>query len=477
MGNVGKGGHRTPTLRPFVWITILTAGIVLRLLGLQAESLWLDEGFSIHLATTPHFWTELQKDSNPPGFFLLLRAWLAGTSLDAGTLRLLPALLSIAALLTFADAARRLPLQPFGPTVALVLYATSPFLCWYAWELRPYSMLELGSVLMLNGVTRQTQVRTALGGTALGVGALIACMAHYFGTLSCLAAAGLLLVWSARRPRVTGLLVLSGAVGLCAAAYGLLLPHQFDTSWGAQSHASLGYLATLPVRLFLVNSRLLPTWVVGIVGGVVAMLGLASVVVAARDRASGASRLWWGSILAGALPIAAALLGSLVVEPRFTARYFIMVPAQLCIVLGIGSTLFGRRASAATAVVAGAVFFVVTCLSTQLNSKDGYREACASIAERWRPGDLVGVMTGMPSGFNIGPLRAYLPERIVESAATEAFEVGRPGPDAGWERAHLLVRWMPYTEKAIRDLLDRHQVTYRSGAVRNVEHVIVQPVE
>ena len=61
---------------------ILTLATALRLMGLSAESLWVDEACSLQAARAPKFatlWSTLQEtESSPPLFFVLLHAWRLG---------------------------------------------------------------------------------------------------------------------------------------------------------------------------------------------------------------------------------------------------------------------------------------------------------------------------------------------------------------------------------------------------------------
>src|SRR5512135_1638666 len=64
--------HRWPI------VTILLAGTALRMFHLGADSLWYDETVSVYLAGSPvpELLRHTAGDIHPPGYYLLLRAWL-----------------------------------------------------------------------------------------------------------------------------------------------------------------------------------------------------------------------------------------------------------------------------------------------------------------------------------------------------------------------------------------------------------------
>ena len=137
--------------------TLLTAGVVglfaaVRLWRLSASCLWFDEIFSVHAAR--HGWLELLRFVaadiiHPPLFYLLLKTWiwLGGESLL--WLRLLPALISIGAIIPFVLLCRELELKRSERNLSLLLLAVNGYLIKYAQELRMYSLLLLLSLCSL----------------------------------------------------------------------------------------------------------------------------------------------------------------------------------------------------------------------------------------------------------------------------------------------------------------------------------------
>jgi uncharacterized membrane protein len=136
---------------------LITTGIVilfvaLRLWRLSASCLWFDEIFSVHAAH--HGWAELLRFVaadivHPPLFYLLLKIWIALGGESLLWLRLLPALLSIAAIIPVLLLCREFNLKESERNLALLLLAVNGYLIKYAQELRMYSLLMFLSVCSL----------------------------------------------------------------------------------------------------------------------------------------------------------------------------------------------------------------------------------------------------------------------------------------------------------------------------------------
>ncbi|NLG52290.1 MAG: hypothetical protein GX552_19435 [Chloroflexi bacterium] len=121
----------------------LVAGLLLRLYGLTAESLWLDEATSLMLARmdvpTLIEWTSL--DIHPPLYYTLLHFWIALGEGEA-MVRGLSLLASVLALPVMYGLGRTLFDGRTG-LVATLLLAVAPFHIWYAQEARMYAWVTL----------------------------------------------------------------------------------------------------------------------------------------------------------------------------------------------------------------------------------------------------------------------------------------------------------------------------------------------
>ncbi len=136
-------------------LAVLLAGLALRLLRLEWQPLWWDEGYSAYFATEPlgrMLWLT-SRDIHPPLYYGLLHGWILalapqGKPLGAAVLRTfsvltgflaLPAMVWLAA--TFFPSRRRIPL------LAALLLAVNPMHLYYSQEIRMYGLaMVLGMV-------------------------------------------------------------------------------------------------------------------------------------------------------------------------------------------------------------------------------------------------------------------------------------------------------------------------------------------
>jgi Dolichyl-phosphate-mannose-protein mannosyltransferase len=137
-----------PSSRSSIIIFILLLGLFIgvRLWHLTAACLWFDEVFSIH--ATRYEWGRMlhfvAADAvHPPLFYALLKVWIEIGGESLLWLRLLPSLISIAAVVPFLLLCRELGLRATETRLALPLMAVNGYLIKYAQEVRMYSLLLL----------------------------------------------------------------------------------------------------------------------------------------------------------------------------------------------------------------------------------------------------------------------------------------------------------------------------------------------
>ena len=130
-----------------VLAAVLLAGLLP--LPLLKQSLWIDEASSVWFARLPMADLLFHLcDPHPPGYYLLLKGWLALGETEAW-LRLLSVLASVAAVALTAQAGRAILSARVGALAAL-LVATFPLQSWYAAEVRMYAVAQaLGVALLL----------------------------------------------------------------------------------------------------------------------------------------------------------------------------------------------------------------------------------------------------------------------------------------------------------------------------------------
>ena len=163
---------------------IVAFGAVLRLHHLGAESLWLDEAYSVATAreSLPGIVGETARDVHPPLYYFGLHAWmLAAGETEAGA-RALSVLFSLATIVVAYRLARKL----FDSTTAIVtaaLLAVLPFQIEFAQEARMYALLALLSTLSMTSfvsLAERAQPR-ALAGYV--VWTTLALYTHVYGLL------------------------------------------------------------------------------------------------------------------------------------------------------------------------------------------------------------------------------------------------------------------------------------------------------
>ncbi len=140
----GQIGH---VLRRHLWIvplTVLLLAFAVRFHFLERQSLWNDEGNSLRLAerSAPELIDAAGRDIHPPGYYLVLKGWIALAGTSEFGLRALSALQGVLTVALTIALGRTL----FGGAVgalAGLLVALSPFAVYYSQETRMYAQLAL----------------------------------------------------------------------------------------------------------------------------------------------------------------------------------------------------------------------------------------------------------------------------------------------------------------------------------------------
>lgn len=149
-------GNELEGFEPWLVLAITLIGGFLRVLMLGAKGLWLDETFSVWLASQPVTdmldWV-VRIDQHPPLYYLLLHFWIALTGNTAYEVRLLSALFGAATIPVIYLIGRRLS----GPVVGLaaaVFLAFSPFNVYYSQETRMYTLLTFNAAVAIYALVR-----------------------------------------------------------------------------------------------------------------------------------------------------------------------------------------------------------------------------------------------------------------------------------------------------------------------------------
>lgn len=179
-------GRARPTAG-LVLAALVLVGTCLRLYGLSAESLWVDEGYTAFLAKlTPAEYVQnvlhTVRNILPPLYFTVLHYWTGAAGFSETALRLPSAIIGVAAILLlyrFVDGM-------FGRRAALLSAAAltvSVFHLRYSQEARMYELLAFLSLLSLHLLVRLLAQRRARDAVALAVVGTLIVYTHHYGLL------------------------------------------------------------------------------------------------------------------------------------------------------------------------------------------------------------------------------------------------------------------------------------------------------
>ncbi len=211
-----KGKRRGPRACPFsssvlVLLLILLVAAALRFYRLNAQSIWFDEGWSIHLAqgTPGEALAQIGSEghTHPPGYYFLLWAWVRIWGDSVPAVRGLSVLLGVLTVGLVYVLGRALFDRQTG-LVAAGLLAISPAHIIYSQETRMYALLAFCFAGLLTLYDRYAQGKgkwSAGHWLALIALEIIAIYTHYFAFLFLFSLAAWLVVEVARRAREEGL--------------------------------------------------------------------------------------------------------------------------------------------------------------------------------------------------------------------------------------------------------------------------------
>jgi 4-amino-4-deoxy-L-arabinose transferase-like glycosyltransferase len=203
----------------------------LRMYRLDYQSIWRDEGVSIHLAASSlsSILADRAGNVHPPLYFILLHLWAKATGLSVLSVRFFSLIFSV----VLVSLVYRLTRRTLGIKTALLsagIVTLSPLYIVYAQETRVYSMLPLFYLLLIYKLDRLAQGKESQWPQWLGLALLevVALHLHYFSLI----AVGylnlyLLAVWLLRRTISLHYWLFSQALValLCLPWAGMVLKH------------------------------------------------------------------------------------------------------------------------------------------------------------------------------------------------------------------------------------------------------------
>jgi len=368
-------------------IVVLWLATLLRLWGLGAQSLWLDEAFSHLFARLPLdvAWQAMTVDAvHPPLYYFLLRPWLALAGESEFALRFPSAM---AGVLTVA-LALRIGRAWFSARVGLwsaILLAVNPFHVWYSQEARMYSLLGLLSLATLVAFARALHTHRMYVWFALIAISAVAYVIHYFALFLPLIEFVFLLATFRQNYQILMRWARAQVIAALPTALWLIWLYStaggtFGIGWIPQPHAE-DLLRTLWSFGMAYDGR--ANWLVVIV--VLIWYGLLAMGVL-RGRGEGEARALLA--LALALPLLTTFLLSLR-RPTYVDRFFIGgLPAFLLLATAGLERLprLGRWIVILILLSVG-LWGVARFRLDAVFAKEGWREAATWIQAREQPGD------------------------------------------------------------------------------------------
>lgn len=405
-------------------VLLLVALAALRLTGLDAHGLGIDEAWDITVAARP-LPELLEQFSHPPAgthtppplHYILLQLLLGGGGEPLLLARAWSALWGVAAGLVLAVAGyRRLPLPVL--LAALLFLVLQPFQQYWSQQTRPYAFMQFCAVAayaLLAQVAEKKSWRAAAG---LALVLTAGLYTHYYFLLvwATVAMLGLWLrPWREPALRLPLTLGVAAPLLLFLPWAGVLAGRLGDTTIVGSTYVS-SFIDVWREMVVLLLGNPLPKTALYLT---VKYLGLAGAGVLFLLALPELRRRPWLA-LPVVLPLGVALLVGLV-TPMFAARYLFIVQAPLLLLLALPLAGAHRRAAALAAGCYALALFAgsAATLHAEYPQADDFRGAAAAIARGWQPGDVLCCI----APYVKLPLAYYLPETqatYLEQAALPA---------------------------------------------------------
>ena len=456
------------SLSSLSWLILALAllALALRAYHLDFQSLWSDEGISLLRAQQPisRLLREMPVE-HAPGYFVLLRGWIALAGESDYALRFPSLWAGVLALPLLYRLGADLGSRRAG-AVAVLLFSVNPFQVWYAQEARMYSWVLAGALVATWAMWRlcaSQRARSRWGAAyALSVAAVV--YMHHYGALTPLAHAAYLFIWLfAARLAPSARRAARGWLTAVGAAFLLYLP------WLPRALGILEFPGwRAPVDPWQIPSRYLAAYTLGdamptpwrpwltalylalAVGGVLAWRQIDRRRHAATSLPS-ASTL---PLTATLVPWAAAFVLALR-TPDFHERYTIAVSGPLLLLVAGGAALVERPVVSpsrklghalngllSAAILAGLLTASGAALhrlytDSSLHKPD-YRAAALRIAAAEQPGDIILVDGPDPQKVFLHYYRGQAPVydlRELQDASKEEIDAALSELTRGARRA------------------------------------------
>jgi len=371
-------------------MSILLLSYSLRVIGLTSESLWIDEGYSLALATCniKEIVRGTAADQHPPLYYLLLHLWLLGGQ-SVFFLRYFSVLIGVVGVASTILLGQSL----LGPKIGLLtgfLLACSPMHIWYSQEARMYILLSLQTTLSVYGFWRLISNSDRASFYIYFLSTLGALYTHYFAVFIVIVENLISLGWMLRKKGkifkkwvgIQGVIVAAFIPWLPIALYQALY-HRMR--WISPPTAET-VLNTLLLMVFGDSHKQVP-YLISLVGGALFTTGVCwGIWQALKDKTQFFQLIFIG--LWFFCPLLIIIIISLR-YPVFQYKQMLIFVPPILMLIASGLAKLPTAQRWITMGVMGV--FVINSLVNlyTLNTKHGWREAAIYIEANYRPGDLV----------------------------------------------------------------------------------------
>lgn len=378
---------------------ILLLALLVRSWGLGAESMWIDEAYSIMLAKykPPEIIVGTAADQHPPLYYLMLHIWLKfGDGVRYA--RWLSVLVGVTGVLQAMLFGKRTGGYALGLLGGL-LVAFNPMHIWYSQEVRMYiftaSLTLAATHILWNGLHAPDQRRWWLG---YALFATLALYTHYFSAFV-LAAQGGWVIYRAIREKLFSSL---GKWLLAISVTGILfLPWAPVALYQSQAHALKWLQAPTLAQIrdtflsVLLGAAIhkFPPWLR--TSALLFVIASVAVAFARMPQAKRYPTAYLGCMTA--LPFAAVALIS-IAYPIFQYKQFVIIVIPLLLWLALSSRNLPHGWGAAL-VLGVLAFSTATAIYQSVSlTKDNWRGASAYIQTHIQPDD---VILGNPAAVSL----------------------------------------------------------------------------
>lgn len=396
-----------------VWLApiLLLAAFAARVIGLDAQSFWYDEGYSVMLAQQDAGRIIVQTaslDFNTPLHYLLLRIWTGLAGMSEFSARLLSVFagvvtVALATPLVTLPARHRHRAWAARATATLLL-ALSPALISLAQEARMYALLGCLCALSVAQLVRSLRARAWHSWMLWAIWNLAAFFTHVIGAIF-FAAQALLVggwwLWHQRSCRSQSPLPLA-VTALAGAAMGAFVLYilSFGRSYGVSYGVRLDFLPifshSLAAMLLprLEPSQMIPLAAIGAAG---ALTGLLFTLWRTRGRAM----TWAAGVCVTAVVAISAFCAY---TGKFAARYPAVLAPLLLAGTGMALATWPGRVAlpVGSALAALSVVGLFACQTAPVYRNEDFRGAAAFVRAQARPDERVVLVSG-----HFAPVFAY----------------------------------------------------------------------